>query len=414
VLEPSTERAMTRRVVLRRGLLAGGALAGAGLVLPRAGALGLRPRRSAGGGVWLPGDLHTHSTYSHDVYGGPTDDNTGPDEVYTLGLPVAGKFAEARQRSLRYFAVTDHNDVRSVGELDSAAGGLIAIPGYEHSIEGHAQILGTTQLLDAGDQAADTINAMADGLRSAGGVFQANHPAYRVGLDAEVHPCGPGGCSDCQTMHWTYGFDVLPDTVEVWNPSVARSDVSEEYWECWLDRGERIGATGGSDSHWLSLHGVAGPGQPTTWVLAPEPTLAGVLEGLRAGRTSISGQPPSLGGAQLVLEAPREGRIGDVVRPRTRLRITAPGLEVPAVVWVRANGERLLEREFDPGDEIEFVAPREAGWVRALLLARATLPVDTTTELGDATPQRDGMPLLALTSPIYLSRRRGGGHRRVG
>jgi hypothetical protein len=43
--------------------------------------------------------------------------------------------------------------------------------------------------------------------------------------------------------------------------------------------------------------------------------------------------------------------------------------------------------------------------VRALLLARAALPVDTTTELGDATPQRDGMPLLALTSPIYLRRR---------
>lgn len=390
-------------MLIRRGLLAGGAVAGSGLILPRAAALGLAPGRD-GGGIWLPGDLHTHSTYSHDVYGGPTDDNTGPDEAYTLGLPVAGKFAEGRKRGLRFLAVSDHNDVRSVAELESAAGGLIAIPAYEHSIRGHAQMLGATGLYDAGDQATDAVNAMALALRDAGGVFQANHPAYRVGLEEQVDACGGGGCADCRSIHWTYGLDVRPDTVEVWNPSVARSDVSEAYWECWLDRGERIAATGGSDSHWVSLHAVAGPGQPTTWVHAPEASAAGVLEGLRAGRTTISGQPPGLGGARLELQAPREGTIGDVVRPGTKLRVTAPGLKVPAVVRVRANGEQILERELDPGEAIQFRAPREAGWVRAILLARAALPVDTTVELGDATPQRDGMPMLALTSPIYLSR----------
>jgi len=114
---------------------------------------------AVGGGVWLPGDLHTHSTYSHDVYGGPTDDNTGPDEAYTAGLPVAGKFAEARERQLRFLAVSDHNDVRSVPELNSAAGGLVALPAYEHSIKGHAQMLGARKLYPAGDQAADAVNA---------------------------------------------------------------------------------------------------------------------------------------------------------------------------------------------------------------------------------------------------------------
>jgi hypothetical protein len=391
----------TRRTFIRRGALAGATIATSSFWLPGGGALG-RPAR----GAWLPGDLHTHSTWSHDVYGGPTDDNTGPDEAYTLGLPVAGKFLEGRERGLRFMAVSDHNDVRSVPQLAGANQGLIAIPAYEHSIKGHAQMLGAMKLYDPGDQAADAVNAMATSLRAAGGVFQANHPAYRVASDAEFHACGAGGCADCRSINWTYGFDVRPDTIEVWNPSVVRSDISETYWECWLDRGERIGGTGGSDSHWLSLHAVAGPGQPTTWVYAPEPSATGVLLGLREGRTTISGQPPELGGARLMLEAPREAIIGDTVAPGTRMRVTAPGLQVPAVVRIRANGQQVLEQELDSGGEVRFRAPRDAGWVRAILLARAALPVDTSVgDVGNAAPVRDGMPLLALTSPIYLRRR---------
>ena len=376
-----------------------------GSLLPANPALSARRRAGDGAGIWIAGDLHVHSTYSHDVYGGPTDDNTGPDEFYTVGLPVAGKFAEARARRLGYLAVTDHNDVRSVADLAAAAGELIALPGYEHSIRGHAQMLGTSRLLEAGDQAADAVNAMAAELRAGGGVFQANHPAYKLALDEEFHGCSSGGCDDCRNLHWTYGFDVRPDSVEVWNPSVARSDASELYWECWLDRGERVAATGGSDSHWTSLHAVAGPGQPTTWIRATDASPAGLVDGLRRGRTTISGQPPGLGGPQLLLDAPREGAIGDTVRPGERLRVRAPGLQVPAVLRIRANGAQILEVPFNPGDVLRFRAPREAGWVRAILLARVALPVSTAVELGDATPQRDGMPMLALTSPMYLRRR---------
>jgi hypothetical protein len=397
----------TRRTFIGRGAAAGAAVAASGLWFPGGGALGRTAPRN---GVWLPGDLHTHSTYSHDVYGGPTDDNTGPDEAYTLGLPVPGKFLEGRERGLRYMAVSDHDDVRSIPELPTANQGLIAIPAYEQSIQGHAQMLGATKHYDAGDQSADTISALADTLRAAGGVFQANHPAYRVASDATFHACGTdgaGGCADCRSINWTYGFDVRPDTIEVWNPSVVRSDISETFWECWLDRGLKIGGTGGSDSHWLSLHAIAGPGQPTTWVYAPEPSAAGVLQGLREGRTIVSGQPPELSGAQVMLTTPREGMIGDTVRPGSRMRVTAPGLAVPGVVRIRANGQQILEQEIDPGGTVEFRAPREAGWVRAILLARAALPVDlAVSDVGDATPQRDGMPLLSLASPMYLRRPR--------
>ena len=45
----------------------------------------------ASAGEWLAGDLHVHTTYSHDSYGGPSDDNTGPEEAYILGWPVMGE-----------------------------------------------------------------------------------------------------------------------------------------------------------------------------------------------------------------------------------------------------------------------------------------------------------------------------------
>ena len=146
----------TRRTFIRRGALAGATIATSSFWLPGGGALG-RPAR----GAWLPGDLHTHSTWSHDVYGGPTDDNTGPDEAYTLGLPVAGKFLEGRERGLRFMAVSDHNDVRSVPQLAGANQGLIAIPAYEHSIKGHAQMLGATKLYEI-EEPGGSHTTMAD------------------------------------------------------------------------------------------------------------------------------------------------------------------------------------------------------------------------------------------------------------
>ncbi|MDX6664105.1 MAG: hypothetical protein QOG68_311, partial [Solirubrobacteraceae bacterium] len=195
---------LTRRELMRRAGMAGGALVAGGLLVPSL-AQTRTVRAASGSGVWLPGDLHTHSTYSHDVYGGPTDDNTGPDEAYTAGLPVAGKFLEGRERGLRFLAVSDHDDVRSLTEVAgaSASTGLIAIPAYETSIQGHAQMLGARRSYDKGDATADRINTMAGQLRADGGVFQANHPAYRVDPAMEFHSCASGGgCKDCATINW--------------------------------------------------------------------------------------------------------------------------------------------------------------------------------------------------------------------
>src|SRR3954452_16625674 len=104
----------------------------------------LAPATAAQAGVWLAGDLHVHTTYSHDSYGGPTDDNTGPDEGYTLRHTVTDDMALAKSRGLDYVAITDHSDVRSQSDPGWAFAkqiGLVPVPGYENSLNGHAQML---------------------------------------------------------------------------------------------------------------------------------------------------------------------------------------------------------------------------------------------------------------------------------
>ena len=187
------------------------------------------PRSGPGTGEWLAGDLHVHTCFSHDAYCGPDDDNTGPEEFYTFGLNIGQRFLEASARGLDYLAITDHNDVRSSADPDFGSFGVTGIPAYENSLHGHAQMLGATKLYDNGDSSAAAANAAANALRADGGVFQINHPAGNIEQPFNT-------CADTGVLDWSYGYDVKPDTIEVWN--VTNSiQFSEAYWECWLEPG---------------------------------------------------------------------------------------------------------------------------------------------------------------------------------
>ena len=153
-------------------------------------------------------------------------------------------------------AITDHNDVRS----QSAPGfgqGLLGIPAYENSLQGHAQMLGATRVYDNGDSSAAAVSRLARELRGAGGVFQVNHPAEGATADQ---------------LDWELAYSVVPDTVEAWNisplyqpplPSASDNDGAIRYWEGWLDRGKKVGATGGATTTtWPPAHSRARASRP--------------------------------------------------------------------------------------------------------------------------------------------------------
>jgi hypothetical protein len=351
-------------------------------------------------GEWLAGDLHVHTTYSHDSYGGPSDDNTGPDEFYTLGWSVGEQFQNATIRGLDFLFITDHEDIRSQSDPGFGAGGVIPMPGYENSLKGHAQMLGATRIYDNGDESATAVTAAADALRADGGVFQVNHPAE-------------GSTDFPHDADWTYMYDVEPDTVEVWNisriyqpplPSASSNDDAVRYWEGWLDSGARVAATGGSDNHWRSTFAAQGVGQPTTWVYAPERTREGILEGLRAGRTFISHQPPNHAGPGLFLEG--DGvMVGDRVPVGTKLRVRVQN-GAGSFLRLVSTGSRFHGEPVpvtSPDFQYEFEAPAAPGWVRAELfdpdLAAERSAVCDSTE---TTYCRNMLGVTAMTSAMYL------------
>ena len=356
---------------------------------------------------WIAGDLHVHTTFSHDSYGGPDDDNTGPEEAYTLGHSVATQFTVARSRGLDFMAISDHNDIRS----QSAPGfgeGLIGIPAYENSLDGHAQMLGATRVYDNGDKSAAAVRRLARALRRDGGAFQVNHPAEGATADQ---------------LDWKLAYAVKPDTVEAWNisplyqpplPSASDNDGAIRYWEGWLDRGKKVGATGGSDNHYVATTALQGAGQPTTWVAVRKRSVRGVLEGLRKGRTFVSHQPPVHGGPRVFLEADRnrDGRyetvVGGTVRRRTPLRVRVHGAPGALLRVVTDGGELAFDPVPVTGARFvyRFGLRPGARWVRAELMGE-DLPEQRRMLcdglLGSQTTYcRNRIARLALTSAIYL------------
>ncbi len=372
----------------------------------------------AGAGEWLAGDLHVHTTYSHDSWAPLGDDNTPFGELYTLGHSVAGQFLIASVRGLDFIAITDHEDVRSRADPGFGAHGVLGIPAYENSLDGHAQMLGATHVYDPILSAA----AQAAAIRADGGVFQVNHPA--------------GGSVDFpDDADWGEArvgatITVVPDTVEVWNiswlfqpplPSGNSLDDAVRYWEGWLDRGERIGATGGSDNHWVATTAIQGVGQPTTWVFAADRSVPAILEGLREGRTFVSHQPPNHLGPVVFLEGDADGdgrfeaMVGDEVPRGARLRARLERVPPGALLRIVTSGGRVVERVPVLGTPFVHELALEAAdldadkapWVRADVLIedypklRASLCDDALG--GSTTYCRNRLLVLALTSAIYFA-----------
>src|SRR3954451_12471269 len=92
-------------------------------------------------GEWLGGGFHCHTIYSHDVWSGPGDDNTGPEDFYTLGWTPGEQITIATTRALDFLAITDHNRLDALHDVGYTSKQLVLVPGYEHSLSGgHAGV----------------------------------------------------------------------------------------------------------------------------------------------------------------------------------------------------------------------------------------------------------------------------------
>jgi hypothetical protein len=384
-----------------------GATRWAGAALAACVSLALAPA-GAPAAEWLAGDGHVHTCYSHDAYCGPGDDNTGPDTFYSSGGTVDQRFTEAAAKGLDFLVISDHNDVRAWSDPAFGSHGVLGVRAYEHSLTGgagHAHVLGPPGTYDGALTPAQLRAATA----ADGALMQANH----VAEEAEVpfRDCAQAGSGD-GSLDWTSGLDLVPDLIEVWNPT-ALIPPAELLWECWLQRGARLPATAGSDTHGATVPIV---GLPTTWVHAADRSEASVLGALRAGRTTLTRLPPHLGGTPLLLEADAdrdgtyEAAVGDTVPPGTPMRVRTQGLSGGGKLRVRANGAPLLDRTLLPGSDVRFSAPATAGWVRATLVQQdLTAPADPNCEATGPAPSNgfdfctSDLAYTAMTSPIYLA-----------
>lgn len=360
-------------------------------------------------GRWIPGDLHVHTTYSHDSFGPPAElTPPSPEDAYTFGWSVGEQFTLAKSRGLEYVAITDHNDIRSQSDAGFGSGGLVPIPAYENSLKGHAQMLGARHIYDNGDKGTPAIRRLAGALHGAPdrGIFQANHP---------IDP------------PFAYGYEVPVDTVEAWNlpwyfqppfPSASDNDSALRYWQGWLDRGRKVGVTGGSDNHYRGTAAVQGVGQPTTWVFAQERSARGILEGLRAGHTFVVHEPPGYGAPSAFLEADGNGdgryeaMVGDTVRPGSALRVRVAQAPGSFLRIVTDGGHEAFAPVPVTGTNFEyrFKLPAKATWVHAQVYGdneKDQKATGCSTVLGadgakQSTYCTNRTLMLAITSAIYL------------
>lgn len=362
-----------------------GAVSSGGVLLSPPAVASRRPR-----GEWLAGDFHCHTVFSGDVWAGPGDDNTGTEQAYTYGHTPGEQIAVATARGLEFLAITDHNRVTSIHQPDYRSEQLILVPGYEHSLPDadHSGVfVPSADLLPDVISSQNGTRAWLDEIHARGGMAIVNHPFYG-------NPLAGDALSWDQAVTDTLQFDA----VEVWNTMwLTRHEVLPNYdpdnhlavqwWERTFAPTRRGPAVGASDNHWKMLDPVAGVGQPTTWVYASERSAAGIIAGVRAGRTSIAWQPPALGGPRLLLDVVEEWShratmIGGSVRGEGPLLAVvtvhnAPGQRLRLVTGGEVVHHSLVTSAVHQV-EVPLVLPT-GGWLRAELLLEERLALTALT-----------------------------------
>lgn len=241
---------------------------------------------------WYRGDLHAHT--------GNSDASCRTQSGARAPCPTYRTVEAAAARGLDFIAVTDHNTTAhyaALRELQPAFDELLLVPGREiTTFFGHANVFGPTDFLDfrMTDAGAPASGNWLDAATAEGGLMSVNHPGLPSG---EI--CM--GCGWILDVRDPAAFQL----VEVVNGGTLAQTGSAEgplqgfgFWHGRLNAGARVIGIGGSDNHdpLRPLDQPGAIGDPTTVVHMRELSLAGLLDGLRAGRAFIDldGRPDRL------------------------------------------------------------------------------------------------------------------------
>ena len=186
-------------------------------------ASGVKPQRGAG---WYRGNIHSHTFHSDGHW------------------MAADLVAWARSEKLDFIALTDHNTISGLAEMDSlSTPDLLTMGGLELTTYfGHAVVLGTRRWVEWRTESnSGTMPPIQRQVEAEGHLF------------IIAHPKAPGGaiCTGCA---WEY-LDMLPGSgkiVEIWNEeweSESNNEQALALWYGWLNAGHHLVATSGNDIH---------------------------------------------------------------------------------------------------------------------------------------------------------------------
>lgn len=332
------------------------------------------------GPAWFRGDLHMHDAHS--------DGKCQSRMKEKVSCPLYLTVEAAAARKLDFISITDHNTTAhfsDMRELQPYFDNMLLIPGREiTTFYGHANVWGTTDPIDFrlqhGTVAADfkRLQARVEQLHA---MLSLNHPA---------HPSG----EDCMGCGWT-----VPDmdwskitTIEAVNGSDYRMPKSSiPYWQDKLNRGFRIPAVGGSDTHTAEEVLI---GRPTTVVYANDLSERSILDAIRAGHAFIDTEGSQDRAIEFTAVANgKTAMMGDALRvgkgERVKLRLRMQHLtSAHAELIVDGNVAKLLdEKAATTADEV-----REGSWTSDG--ARHWLRVNVRAANGD---------LLIVGNPVFVN-----------
>ncbi|MFO7976838.1 MAG: CehA/McbA family metallohydrolase, partial [Candidatus Hydrogenedentota bacterium] len=367
---------------------------------------------------WYKGELHARSNYS-----------LGSETVEEM-------VRRAEKADLDFLAITDRNTMDACQDPDFTSDNVVLIPAMEwgDSKRGYALIYGPRTIPERADTFAHA-QALMRRVQMQGGIFAIAHPCFRDApwqwglqyvnaiqvwcrdwrsmppvrfsdLDEDLQMRGEKRLArDPETGlkipgRHIEGKPVYPIARAAATTHLAANAKAELFWDAHLKSGLRVSPIGGSMSSATDVP----MGRPVTYVYAYEKSLAGILTGLRQGRTFISVEPD---GPTIDLFA--NVTINDRTIYVPMGGIIPIGKEAQLVISVRgakgkkvqvfADGRPIISKTMDSKkyDRRIVVEPDRYTVFRARVVETA----EVSSEHAFAETGLGTLEVLALSSPIY-------------